>query len=96
MARHMDDRYPATANTQANTPTAELMNLPFLAAEKVGDSGAAYTHVKRGNALRVQVAATTWSERGAPDNSLSPGITSTPLAQVEMSGPVRGCPHAGN
>jgi NAD(P)-dependent dehydrogenase (short-subunit alcohol dehydrogenase family) len=71
----------------AYTPTAEPLDLPFLAADMVGDSGAAYTLAKRGNALRVQAAAITWGERGARINSLSPGIISTPLAQDEMSGP---------
>jgi hypothetical protein len=44
----------------AYTRTAELLDLPFLAADKVGDSGAAYTLAKRANALRAQAAATTW------------------------------------
>jgi hypothetical protein len=57
MAGHMDDGYPATAkHAPAYTPTAELMNLPFLAAEKVGYSGAEYTLAKRGNALRPKGA----------------------------------------
>ena len=48
----------------AYTPTAELLGLSFLAADKVGESGAAYTLGKRGNALHVQAAATTWGARG--------------------------------
>jgi NAD(P)-dependent dehydrogenase (short-subunit alcohol dehydrogenase family) len=88
MAGHMGDGYPREIeHALAYTPTAELLGLPFLAADKVGDSGAAYTLAKRGNALRVQAAATTWGARGARINSLSPGIISTPLAQDEMSGP---------
>jgi NAD(P)-dependent dehydrogenase (short-subunit alcohol dehydrogenase family) len=88
MAGHMGEGYPRDIeHALAYTPAAELLGLPFLAADKVGDSGAAYTLAKRGNALRVQAAATTWGARGARINSLSPGIISTPLAQDEMSGP---------
>jgi NAD(P)-dependent dehydrogenase (short-subunit alcohol dehydrogenase family) len=88
MAGHMGEGYPPEIeHALAYAPTTELLNLPFLTAEKVGDSGAAYTLAKRANALRVQAAATTWGARGARINSLSPGIISTPLAQDEMSGP---------
>lgn len=88
MAGHMGDGYPREIeHALAYTPTAELLDLPFLAADKVGDSGRAYTLAKRGNVLRVQAAAISWGERGARINSLSPGIISTPLAQDEMTGP---------
>jgi NAD(P)-dependent dehydrogenase (short-subunit alcohol dehydrogenase family) len=88
MAGHMGEGYPREVeHALAYTPTTELLDMPFLAADQVGDSGAAYTLAKRGNALRVQASATTWGARGARINSLSPGIISTPLAQDEMSGP---------
>ncbi|MET3935622.1 SDR family oxidoreductase [Arthrobacter sp. OAP107] len=88
MAGHMGEGYPRDVeHALAYTATGELLDLPFLAADTVGDSGAAYTLAKRGNALRVQAAAVTWGGRGARINSLSPGIISTPLAQDEMSGP---------
>lgn len=72
MAGHVGEGYPREVeHALAYTPTAELLDLPFLAAEKVGDSGAAYTLAKRGNGLRVQAAAITCGERGARINSLS-------------------------
>jgi NAD(P)-dependent dehydrogenase (short-subunit alcohol dehydrogenase family) len=88
MAGHMGQGFPRDVeHALAYTPTAELLDLPFLAADEVGNSGAAYILAKRANVLRVQATAITWGERGARVNSLSPGIISTPLAQDEMSGP---------
>jgi NAD(P)-dependent dehydrogenase (short-subunit alcohol dehydrogenase family) len=88
MAGHMGDGYSKEVeHALAYTPTAELLDLPFLAPDQVGDSGAAYTLAKRANVLRVQAAAVSWGARGARINALSPGIISTPLAQDEMSGP---------
>ncbi|NQX17948.1 SDR family oxidoreductase [Rathayibacter sp. VKM Ac-2857] len=88
MAGHMGDGYSKEIeHALAYTPTAELLELDFLAPEKVGNSGAAYTLAKRANALRVQGSAVTWGDRGARVNCMSPGIISTPLAQDEMSGP---------
>ncbi|QHC62749.1 SDR family oxidoreductase [Rathayibacter festucae] len=88
MAGHMGDGYSKEIeHALACTPTAELLELDFLAPEKVGNSGAAYTLAKRANALRVQGSAVTWGDRGARVNCMSPGIISTPLAQDEMSGP---------
>ncbi len=71
----------------ANTPTAELVDLPGLSPEAVPNSAVAYGLAKRANALRVHAAAVTWGDRGARINTLSPAIISTPLAQDEMSGP---------
>jgi NAD(P)-dependent dehydrogenase (short-subunit alcohol dehydrogenase family) len=88
MAGHMGDGLSKEVeHALAYTPTAELLDLPFLSPDKVGDSGAAYTLAKRANVLRVQASAVTWGARGARINALSPGIISTPLAQDEMSGP---------
>lgn len=88
MAGHMGDGYSKEIeHALAYTPTAGLLDQPFLAPEAVGNSGAAYTLAKRGNALRVQAEAVTWGARGARLNCLSPGIISTPLAQDETSGP---------
>ena len=88
MAGHMWAPYaPEVEHALAYTPTSELLALPFLAPEQVGDSGAAYGLSKRGNALRVQAEAVTWGRRGARINCISPGIILTPLARDEMSGP---------
>ena len=51
------------------------------------NSGAAYAISKQADHLRVRAAAVTWGDRGAPVNSISPGIILTPLARDEMSGP---------
>jgi NAD(P)-dependent dehydrogenase (short-subunit alcohol dehydrogenase family) len=76
---------PAQDDALANTPTEELLQLPFLTAEAVPNSGAAYAIAKRANHLRVQSAAVVWGDRGARVNSISPGIILTPLAQDEMN-----------
>jgi NAD(P)-dependent dehydrogenase (short-subunit alcohol dehydrogenase family) len=88
MAGHMGDGFSNDVeHALAYTPAAELLALPDLDPEMVGNSGAAYTLAKRANALRVQAAAVSWGARGARVNCLSPGIISTPLAQDEMTGP---------
>ncbi len=72
----------------AMTPSAELASLPCLDGSKTGSSGAAYIVAKRANQLRVQAAAaTTWSQRRARINTLSPGIIVTPLAYDEFNAP---------
>src|SRR5918912_4081741 len=90
MAGHMRAVAPLTPDQEhalAYTPTDELLTLPFLAPDRVTNSGAAYGLSKRANHLRVQAAAVTWGDRGARVNSISPGIILTPLARDEMSGP---------
>jgi NAD(P)-dependent dehydrogenase (short-subunit alcohol dehydrogenase family) len=90
MAGHMGEGYPRDAESAlAFTPTSELLALPFLAPEAVGDSRDAYILAKRANALRVQAAAVAWGKRQARVNSLSPGIISTPLAQGRDGRPRR-------
>ena len=72
----------------AMTPTEELAALPCLNGEKTPNSGAAYIVSKRANQLRVRTAAaTSWGERGARINSISPGIIVTPLAYDEFNAP---------
>ena len=90
MAGHMRPLAPLMTDQEhalAYTPTDELLKLPFLSADAVANSGAAYALSKRANHLRVQAAAITWGDRGARVNSISPGIILTPLAKEEMSGP---------
>jgi NAD(P)-dependent dehydrogenase (short-subunit alcohol dehydrogenase family) len=67
------------------TPAEELLQLPFLGADAVPNSGAAYGLSKRANHLRVQAASVAWGERSARLNSISPGIILTPLAEHEMA-----------
>jgi NAD(P)-dependent dehydrogenase (short-subunit alcohol dehydrogenase family) len=75
---------PEQDDALRNTPTDELLQLPFLIGEAVPNSTAAYEISKRANNLRVQSASVQWGDRGARVNSISPGIIVTPLAQQEL------------
>ncbi len=87
MAAHMSAGLPAEREKAlAATPTRELLELPFLEPDTVGDPGSAYALAKRANVLRVQAAAAAWGERGARVNSISPGVISTPMGQQELAG----------
>ena len=69
-----------------NTPTDELMNLPFIQETAMQRSGIAYMVAKRVNQLQVmRAAATTWRERRARINTISPGVIVTPLAYDEFA-----------
>lgn len=68
----------------ALTPTDELKDLEEL--NNLNSSGAAYILSKYVNQLRVRTAAaTSWNERRARINSISPGIIMTPVAYDEFS-----------
>lgn len=70
----------------AMTPTEELADLPFVKQDAVSNPGIAYIAAKRCNHLRVRTAAaTTWAERRARINTISPGIIVTPLAYDEFN-----------
>jgi NAD(P)-dependent dehydrogenase (short-subunit alcohol dehydrogenase family) len=89
MAGHMPGPLPPEQDyALAHTPADELLALPFLQADAVTDSGAAYAISKRANHLRVQAESLRWAERGARVNSISPGIILTPLAQHELDSPI--------
>jgi NAD(P)-dependent dehydrogenase (short-subunit alcohol dehydrogenase family) len=92
MAGYMPAHLPREQeDALANTPTEELLSLPFLSIEAVRDSMQAYGIAKKANHLRVQAASLSWGMRGARVNSISPGIIATPLARHEMaseSGPI--------
>ena len=67
-----------------HTPTDELMNVAYI-KETATQSGIAYMIAKRVNHLQAQkAAATTWKERRARINTISPGIIVTPLAYNEF------------
>ncbi len=86
MAGHMPAHLsPEHEHALAFTPTEDLLALPFLSADAVPDSMAAYGIAKRANHLRARAASLSWGERGARVNSISPGIIATPLAQLEMT-----------
>ena len=69
-----------------NTPTEKLMELPFIRETAMQGSGIAYMIAKRVNHLQAQkAAATTWKERRARINTISPGVIVTPLAYDEFA-----------
>lgn len=82
---YMMDFSPEIEQQLALTPTDQLVELDFVKNEAIQNPGIAYIAAKRCNQLRVRTAAaTTWSERGARINTISPGIIVTPLAYDEF------------
>lgn len=69
-----------------NTPTVQLAQVPFIREVAMQNSGLAYMIAKRVNHLQAQrAAATTWRERHARINTISPGVVVTPLAYDEFN-----------
>ena len=69
-----------------NAATDELAALPIVRNVAMQNSGLAYMIAKRVNHLQAQrAAATTWRERRARINTISPGIIVTPLAYDEFN-----------
>ena len=69
-----------------NTPTQDLMDLPFIRETAMQNSGWAYMIAKRVNHLQaMKAAATTWKARRARINTLSPGVIVTLLAYDEFN-----------
>ncbi len=67
------------------TPTDQLMDIKYI-QETATRSGLAYMIAKRVNHLQaMKAAATTWRERRARINTLSPGVIVTPLAYDEFA-----------
>ncbi len=68
------------------TPTEELKDVPFIKDVAMQNSGLAYMIAKRMNHLQAQrAAATSWRNRRARINTISPGIIVTPLAYDEFN-----------
>ena len=68
------------------TPTEELKSVPFIQEVAMQNSGLAYMIAKRMNHLQAQrAAATSWRNRRARINTISPGIIVTPLAYDEFN-----------
>lgn len=79
---------PEVEKELALTPTDKLKDIAFLKNEALANSGAAYITAKRANHLRVRTAAaTTWGDKKARINSISPGVIVTPLAYDEFNAP---------
>ena len=69
-----------------STPTDELMDLPYMKEVALKNTGFAYIIAKRANHLQaMKAAATTWKERRARINTISPGVIVTPLAYDEFA-----------
>ena len=76
---------PEVENEIAMAPTNELKDIDFIKNDAMVNSGVAYIVAKRANHLRVRTAAaTTWGDRRARINTISPGIIVTPLAYDEF------------
>src|ERR1700758_349523 len=85
MAGHMQPALdPAVQRQLATAPTDELLGLE--ACSKITNSQMAYPFAKRANQIRVAAAAGSWGERGARINSISPGVISTAMGRLELSG----------
>lgn len=68
------------------TPTEKLADLPIVKETAMSNSGFAYMIAKRINHLQAQkAAATSWKERRARINTISPGVIVTPLAYDEFN-----------
>jgi len=68
-----------------NTPTESLKDVKFVLEVAMKDSGLAYMIAKRMNHLQAQrAAATSWRNRRARINTISPGVIVTPLAYDEF------------
>lgn len=68
-----------------STPTEKLLDIAYI-KETATNSGLAYMIAKRVNHLQAQrAAATTWRERRARINTISPGVIVTPLAYDEFA-----------
>ena len=76
---------PKVENEIAMAPTDELKDIDFIKNDAMVNSGVAYVVAKRANHLRVRTAAaTTWGDKRARINTISPGIIVTPLAYDEF------------
>ena len=85
MAAHMHPALdPDVQRLLAETPTDELPSLDACSA--ITDSRQAYPFAKRANQIRVAAAASAWGLRGARINCISPGVISTAMGRLELSG----------
>lgn len=76
---------PEVEQQIALTPTDKLKDIDFIKNDAMVNSGVAYVVAKRANHLKVRTAAaTSWADRGARINSISPGIIVTSLAYDEF------------
>ena len=80
--------YPIPSDVEVQlvrTPTEQLKEVKFIQEVAMQNSGLAYMIAKRMNHLQAQrAAATSWCQRRARINTISPGIIVTPLAYDEF------------
>jgi NAD(P)-dependent dehydrogenase (short-subunit alcohol dehydrogenase family) len=82
---------PLTAEQEqalAHNPPGDLLQLDFVSPERLSYPGIAYAVAKQANHIRVRAASVQWGRRGARINSISPGVISTPMGQLELASPV--------
>lgn len=84
MAGTMTDLPADVCHALATTPTESLASVPVLDPTDL-DPGAAYGIAKRANHVRVQAASVPWGRKGGRVVSISPGIISTPMGQLELT-----------
>lgn len=85
MAAHLQPALePEVERQLATTPADELLGLQACSA--ITDSRLAYPFAKRANQIRVSAAAAAWGQRGARINCISPGVISTAMGRLELSG----------
>ena len=79
-------RIPDEVEQQILAASAEeLMEIPYIRETALKNSGFAYIIAKRVNHLQaMKAAATSWKERRARINTISPGVIVTPLAYDEF------------
>lgn len=78
---------PKEDRALATTPADDLLHLPLLQSERLGDTLHAYELSNRGKSLRVQAEAVRWGRRKVRVNAISPGVVMTPLSRAELRGP---------
>jgi len=71
----------------AGVRSSELGGVPCVRSMRDTDPGLAYAYAKRVVRFLVQQASGPWGKRQARINSISPGITSTPMGEEELAGP---------
>lgn len=68
----------------ATAPLDKLLVHPELDIDT--ENMMSYSIAKLGNRLRVQAAARAWGRKGARINTISPGVISTPMGDLEWEG----------
>jgi NAD(P)-dependent dehydrogenase (short-subunit alcohol dehydrogenase family) len=77
---------PTFDRTLATTPAADLAAYVATEIDQFANPGLAYAIAKQANIARVAAAATSWGERGATINAISPGVISTVMGRDELAG----------